>query len=215
MQMLLDPLLILVLLLNLFALGNSRITSVIRIVGFQGAILGAMPLLVHDHLGVMPCLVAAATVALKGIIIPWMLLRAMREVQIRREMEPLVGFVPSMVLASLGTGLAVAFSRQLPLAPDHLGPLLVPASLSTVLSGFILLTTRFKAISQVVGYLMLENGIFIFGMLLVEAMPLLVELGVLLDLFVGVFVITIIVNHIQATFSSLDTRKLSSIKEGE
>lgn len=215
MQVLLDPALILVLLLNLFALGNSRITSVIRIVGFQGAILGGMPLLVHDQLGVMAFLVAAATIGLKGIVIPWMLLRAMREVQIRREMEPLVGFVPSMVLATLGTGLAVAFSRQLPLAPDHLGPLLVPASLSTVLSGFILLTTRFKAITQVVGYLMLENGIYIFGMLLIEAMPLLVELGVLLDLFVGVFVITIIVHHIHATFSSMDTRKLSSIKEGE
>lgn len=213
MLALLDPALILVLLLNLFALGNSRITSVIRIVGFQGAILGLMPLLVHDHLGVTAFLVAGATVGLKGIVVPWMLLRAMREAQIRREMEPLIGFVPSMVLAAVGTGLAVAFARQLPLAPDHLGPLLVPASLSTVLSGFILLTTRFKAITQVVGYLVLENGIFIFGMLLLEAMPLLVELGVLLDLFVGVFVISIIVNHIQEAFSSLDTRKLSSIKE--
>jgi hydrogenase-4 component E len=213
MQVLLDPALILVLLLNLFALGNSRIASVIRIVGFQGAVLGLMPLIVHGHLGAMPLLVAAATVCLKGIVIPWMLLRAMREAQIRREMEPLIGFVPSMVLGTLGTGLALAFARQLPLAQAHLGPLLVPASLSTVFSGFILLTTRFKAISQVVGYLMLENGIFIFGMLLVEAMPLLVELGVLLDLFVGVFVITIIVNQIQAAFSSMDTRKLSSIKE--
>lgn len=213
MQALLDPALILVLLLNLFALGNSRISSVIRIVGFQGAILGALPLLVHDQLGPTAFLMAAVTVGVKGIVIPWMLLRAMREVQIRREMEPLIGFVPSMVLATVGTGLALGFARQLPLAPDHLGPLLVPASLSTVLSGFILLTTRFKAITQVVGYLVLENGIFIFGMLLVEAMPLMVELGVLLDLFVGVFVICIIVNHINTAFSSLDTRKLSSIKE--
>jgi len=213
MQALLDPILILVLLLNLFALGNSRITSVIRIVGFQGAILGLMPLLVHDHLGAVAFLMAAATVGLKGIVIPWMLLRAMREAQIRREMEPMIGFVPSMVLAAIGTGLSWAFARQLPLAPDDLGQLLVPASLSTVLSGFILLTTRFKAITQVVGYLVLENGIFIFGMLLVEAMPMLVELGVLLDLFVGVFVISIIVNHINREFSSLDTRKLSSIKE--
>src|SRR3989442_762111 len=101
MQALLDPALILVLLLNLFALGNSRITSVIRIVGFQGAVLGFMPLLVHGHLGGMALLVAAATVGLKGIVIPTMLLRAMREAQIRREMEPLIGFVPSMVLATL------------------------------------------------------------------------------------------------------------------
>ena len=76
-----------------------------------------------------------------------------------------------------------------------------------------MLTTRYKAISQVVGYLILENGIFIFGMLLVEAMPMMVELGVLLDLFVGIFVITIIVNHINEAFSSMDTRKLSSLRE--
>jgi len=63
------------------------------------------------------------------------------------------------------------------------------------------------------GYLVLENGIFIFGMLLVQAMPLVVELGVLLDLFVAIFVICIIVNHINQAFSSLDTRRLASLKE--
>lgn len=213
MRALLDPLLLLVLLINLFALGNSRITSVIRIVGLQGAVLGALPLLVHKVLTPGALAVAAAAVGLKGIVIPRMLLRALREVRIRREMEPLIGFVPSMVLGALGTGLAVAFARRLPLAEDHAGPLVVPAALSTVLAGFLLLTTRFKAISQVLGYLVLENGIFIFGMLLVEAMPLVVEMGVLLDLFVGIFVICIIVNHIHEAFSSLDTRKLSSLKE--
>jgi hydrogenase-4 component E len=79
--------------------------------------------------------------------------------------------------------------------------------------GFLLLITRVKAITQVIGYLVLENGIFIFGMMLVEAMPLVVELAVLLDLFVGVFVICIIVNHINQAFSSLDTRRLVSLKE--
>lgn len=64
-----------------------------------------------------------------------------------------------------------------------------------------------------VGYLILENGIFIFGMLLVEAMPFVVEMGVLLDLFVAIFVICIIVNHINRAFSSMDTRQLTSLKE--
>ncbi len=89
----------------------------------------------------------------------------------------------------------------------------MPASISTALVGFILLTTRFKALSQAVGYLVLENGIFIFGMLLIEAMPLVVEMGMLLDLFVGVFVISIIANHINRAFSSMDTRRLVSLKE--
>ena len=65
----------------------------------------------------------------------------------------------------------------------------------------------------VVGYLMLENGIFVFGLLLVEAMPFLVEAGVLLDLFVGIFVFSIIIHHINREFASLDTRRLSLLKE--
>ena len=89
----------------------------------------------------------------------------------------------------------------------------MPASLATVLVGFIILVTRFKALSQVVGYLVLENGIFIFGMLLIEAIPLVIEMGVLLDLFVGIFVISIITNHINRAFSSMDTRRLVSLKE--
>ncbi|HVR84663.1 MAG TPA: hydrogenase [Planctomycetota bacterium] len=213
MHSLIDPILVAVLLLNLFALGNSRITTVIRVIGVQGGLLGVLPLLVHEYVGLLPFVVSAATVTLKGIVIPFMLLRAMREAQIRREVEPSVGFLPSMILGALSIGFSVVLAQELPMAKAHLGLLLVPASLSTVLVGFIMLTTRYKAISQVVGYLILENGIFIFGMLLVEAMPLMVELGVLLDLFVGIFVITIIVNHINEAFSSLDTRKLSSLKE--
>jgi len=210
---LIDPILVAVLLLNLFALGNSRIMTVIRVVGVQGALLGILPLLVHEHFGLLPLVVSLLTVALKGLVIPFMLLRAMREAQIRREVAPSVGFLPSMILGAFSIGFSVLLAQELPMTQAHLGLLLVPASLSTVLIGFIMLTTRYKAISQVVGYLILENGIFIFGMLLVEAMPLMVELGVLLDLFVGIFVITIIVNHINEAFSSMDTRKLSALKE--
>jgi len=210
---LIDSILVAVLLLNLFILGTSRLHTVIRVVGVQGGLLGVLALLVHEHVGLLAIVVSAATVTLKGIVIPFMLLRAMREAQIRREVEPSVGFLPSMILGALSIGFSVVIAQELPLAKAHLGLLLVPASLSTVLVGFIMLTTRYKAISQVVGYLILENGIFIFGMLLVEAMPVMVELGVLLDLFVGIFVITIIVNHINEAFSSMDTRKLSSLKE--
>jgi hydrogenase-4 component E len=79
--------------------------------------------------------------------------------------------------------------------------------------GFLLLMTRRKAITQVLGYLMLENGIFIFGILLSEAMPMMVEAGVLLDLLVGVFVMGIVMNQINREFSTLNTERLSALKE--
>ena len=119
----------------------------------------------------------------------------------------------TLIATALGTLLAVALASSLPLEPQHRELLIVPASFSTVLTGFLLLTTRIKAITQAIGYLVLENGVFVFGMLLVEAMPFLVEIGVLLDLFVGIFVVSIIIHHINREFASLDTRRLASLKE--
>ena len=210
---LLDAILVIVLVINLFALGTSRILAVIRIVAAQGALLGVIPLLVHQHMTIAVVMASVAAIVLKGIVIPATMIRALREAQIRREVEPLVGLLPSIILGAVATAFALLLAGQLPLADHHRGALLVPASIATVLVGFILLTSRFKALSQVVGYLVLENGIFIFGMLLIEAMPLVVEMGILLDLFVGIFVICIIVNHINRAFSSMDTRRLTSLKE--
>jgi hydrogenase-4 component E len=76
-----------------------------------------------------------------------------------------------------------------------------------------MLITRRKAITQALGYLLFENGIFIFGVLLAQAMPLMVEAGVLLDLLVAVFVMGIVVNQINREFASLNIEQLSSLKE--
>ena len=89
----------------------------------------------------------------------------------------------------------------------------MPGAFATVVSGFLLLMGRTKAISQVCGYLILENGIYLFGLLLIRSTPLIVEAGILLDLTVAVFVIGIIVDRIQREFDTLDTRKLTSLRE--
>ncbi len=139
--------------------------------------------------------------------------REMREASIRREVEPIVDFVPSLIACAVTTGLAVVFARTLPLAPQHVGSLLVPAALATVLAGFLVMSTRRKAITQVAGYLILENGVFIMGVGMLDAIPFLVEAGVLLDLFVAVFVMGIIIYQINREFASLDTARLSNLKE--
>ncbi len=208
-----DPLLVLVLLLNFFLLGTSRLRAVIDGSALQGVLLGILVIFVHGGVGVQSAIVATAAILIKGVLIPSLLHRAMREAAIRREVEPLVGYIASLLLGAIATGAAVLFARVLPLAPAHVGSLLVPASLATVLTGFLILCIRRKAITQVVGYLVLENGIFIMGLCLLEAMPFLVEMGVLLDLLVAVFVIGIIINHINREFASLDTARLRALKE--
>jgi hydrogenase-4 component E len=199
--------------LNLWALGSSRLQTLIAAMALQGMTLGVMPLLLEERPDWRVKLVALATVAGKGLLIPALLTRAMRAVHIDRELKPFIGFVPSLLLGAGGTIAAVALAEMLPLLPEHSGSLLVPGAIAMVLTGFVLLIGRAKAISQVCGYLILENGIYLFGLLLIHSTPLLVEAGILLDVTVGVFIIGIIVDRIQRAFDSLDTRKLTALHE--
>jgi hydrogenase-4 component E len=198
--------------LNLLALASGRLPSLIRVAAAQGVVLGLMPL-VMERVDWVVILVAAFSTALKGVVIPGLLRRAMRVANIDRDLDPLIGFIPSLILGAAGTIAAVALARVVPLLPEHRGLLLVPGSLASIFTGFILLTCRSKAISQVCGYLILDNGIYVFGLLLIHAVPFMVEAGILLDLTVAVFVIGIIVDRIQRAFDTLDTRKLTALRE--
>jgi hydrogenase-4 component E len=199
--------------LNLLALASSRLPSVIRAAAMQGMVLGVLPLLMEHALNGLMIAVAVGTVAVKGFVIPHLLRRALRAANIDREVEPLLGFIPSLLLGAAATVGAVALAGALPLLPEHAGTLLVPGAFATLVSGLLLLMGRSKAISQVCGYLILENGIYLFGLLLIRTTPLIVEAGILLDLTVGVFVIGIIVDRIQREFDTLDTRILTALRE--
>lgn len=207
-----DQFLVLVLLINFISLGNSRLIFSIRAVAVQGVILGILPGLIHPfswHL----VAITVVIIAVKGAIIPLMLSRAVRSAEIKREVEPFLGYVPTLLLGAIFTAVSFGFAGRLPMLPEHQNYMFVPASIATLMTGFLILTTRRKAISQVIGYLVLENGIFIFGLLLAEAMPFMVEAGALLDLLVGTFVMGIVINQISREFSSLDTSLLTSLKE--
>jgi hydrogenase-4 component E len=215
MSSLAELLFILVVVIDLFLLASSRLGAAIRTVAIQGVLLGLLPLvLLHErHALGHALLLAGGALAIKGVLIPWLMFRAIREASIRREMEPILGFVPSMVLGGIGIALAFAFSSRLPLPGGELHPYLVPTALSTVWAGLLLVVSRKKAVNQVLGFLVLENGVFVFGLLLSEFMPIMVEAGVLLDLFAAVFVMGIVMFHINREFSSLDTEKLSALRD--
>ena len=212
MPWVIDLVLALVLAANIRILGTSRLGVCIRAVAVQGVLLAFLPLLLHPDSRGRTLVIALAAAAVKGAVVPAMLFRALAAARIRRAIEPFIGLVPSMLACAAATAGALLFAAKLPLAPGHGGTLVVPASLATLFSGFLVLTTRRKAITQVVGYIVLENGVFIFGMLLLDAMPFMVEIGVLLDVFVAVFVMGIVVDHIRNEFSSLDTEQLSALK---
>lgn len=212
MVLLADQLLVLALLINFVVLGTSRIAFAVRAVAFQGILLGVLPALIHPFSWHLVGIVAGILVA-KGCVIPWMIMNAINRASIKRELEPFIGYISTLVLGAVFTALAFLFAEKLPLAPEHSDLIFLPASIATLLCGFLVLMSRRKAISQVIGYLIMENGIFIFGLLLANAMPVMVEAGALLDLLVGVFVMGIVINNINREFSSLDTSRLNSLRE--
>lgn len=207
----LNSLLQIILVLNFFILGAGRLRTVIYLVSAQGVILGFVPLWVEQSWRV--AILAVVTVALKGIVIPRLLFFAMRDTTIGPEVRPVGGFVASLLLGAIGTGLSLWFARTLPLYDPSRGPTVVATSLATIFCGFVMLVTRLRTISQTLGYLVLENGVFVFGLLLLDAVPALVEAGVLLDLFVAVFVMGIIMRHINRVLDPVTAQHLSTLRE--
>lgn len=209
-----DFLLMLVLLLGLATLGTSRLAAMVRIVAAQGIALGAIVIVSHEHeITARLIVLAALIVGLKGVVMPWMLFRSLREAHVTREVEPYVSFPVSVLLGTAAVGASFAFSRALPLPMEAASRLIVPVSLAVLFMGFLLLVSRKKAITQVLGYLVLENGVFVFSLALASALPILVEMGILLDIFVGVFVMGIAIYQINREFDHIDSDRLQQLHD--
>ena len=204
-------LLLLVVLTDFAVLGTSRLSACIRWMAVQGAILGLLPLADAGDITIHGYALAVGTVLVKALLLPGFLKWAIREAAIRREVEPLVGYMTSMLLGAAALGAAFAIASTTRAFPRH--DLVVPVALVTVMIGLVVLITRAKAISQVVGYIMLENGVYLFGLTLSRRVPFLVEVGVLLDVFVGVFIMGIVVFHINREFDSISAANLNELRE--
>ena len=203
--------LILIVFLGVVILGSSRLGTMIQLFAAQSLVLSATPLLVHP--GKHAVVLAVGTVVLKVFLMPNLLFWAMRHVSIRREVQPLIGYGKTLMLGGFLIGAAFLISSRMDLPVKETSNLLVPCAFSVIMIGFLLLVSRFKAITQVVGYLVMENGIFLFALLLLEKTPLLMEMGILLDIFVGVLIMGIVINHINEEFESTSTIHLTTLRD--
>ena len=208
-----DLLFLAVLLVDLFMIGTSRLAACIRASALQGLLLATLP---FSFLGGAPDLhllvLVGGALVFKAIAIPRLLLRALETASVRREVEPMVSLHVSLIAAAALIGFAFWAAHQLvsPIPPPS--PLALPTAFATLLLGFLVLVSRSKAITQVIGYLMLENGVYLFGLGLASALPLVIELGVLLDVWVGVFVMGIAIHHIDREFDHIDTDRLVGLR---
>lgn len=205
------------LLTTFVVLGSSKVIVRVKAVAAQGCLLAVLQFMVRGAVfDVHSVLLLVITLLIKTIGIPYLIFRAIKGVPARKDKEPVIGNHILLLAGAVITVLSFLNIKFFPLtAGPGVSPLLIPAALTIVLTGFLILVTKTKATNQIIGFLILENGIFAFGMTIISEFPAMVEVGVLLDLLVGVFIMGIILYHINRTFDDIDTRSLSILGDQE
>jgi hydrogenase-4 component E len=199
---------------DFYLLATSRLSAVIQTTILQALALSAFMLTMAERpWPLLLVFLAVVTLTAKGIVLPWLLRRAMREAGVQREIEPIVGYSASVLIGMVLLGLSFIIFMPLKTTMPQQSAFLLPSALFTTLTGLLMIVSRKNALTQVAGYLVMENGVYAFGSALAVEEPLLVEMGVLLDVFVAVFVMGITVYQISREFDHIDTDRLSELKD--
>jgi hydrogenase-4 component E len=204
-----------VLLMLAFAMiSQRRILSLIKLFTMQGAVLALATAVVgyatdQRHL----YLSAGLTFSLKVLLIPWLLHRVIDRLGIRWDIETLIN-IPTTMLVGI---VVVIFAFNLAIPISQLSSALASGTLgialACVLLSFLMMITRAKAVPQVIGFLAMENGLFFAATSATHGMPMVVELGIALDVLVGVLILGVFMFQIREQFDSLDIRHLEKLKE--
>lgn len=201
-----------VILIDLALLASSRLVTCIRLAAAQGAVISLTPLLFESGpLAAHTVVLCVVALALKAVVFPLLLSRTLRRVVVRHEIEPYMGYPMSILMGILGLLASMWLAGRLGVPAGSFRAF--SAALATVLTGLLLIVTRKKAFTQVIGYLTAENGIFLLTSALAPGGPLFIELTILLDVFVAVFVMGIAIHHISRQFDSIDTDRFCSLKD--
>jgi len=161
-------------------------------------------------------IVAVLTIALKGVVIPWGLRNVIERIKVVREVEPLISLPTSLLACGLLT--VVAFYIVQPIITGHevIGTITkncLPISLAVVFVGFFIMISRRKAITQIIGLLLMENGLFLATYAVAYGMPLVVELGVFFDILVAALIMGVLAFRINRTFDTVDTTILRRLHD--
>ena len=195
-------------------LWRRELTVIIRVFALQGLALAALVavLAAHERSADLAA-VAAGIVVLRAGVLPYLLRRALAGGETRRETRPLVNVASSLLAAAVLTLLAYAVSRPLVALAPSPATQAIPVGLTVVLIGFFTLVTRRRALSQLVGFLLMDNGITAVGFLTTGCAGLVVELGVSLDVLLVVLVLQILTTRMRETFGEADLDELRELRD--
>ena len=206
----------LLLLVSFAMLSQRRIVSLVNLLALQGALLCVATLLLAWRTGQQHLYLSAAlTLALKVVGLPWLLHRLIRRLEVYWDTEPLLDMPRTMLIGLVTVVFAFGLAQPIAELASTATRNAIGIAVAVILLAFITMITRRKAMSQVVGFLSMENGLFFGAMSATYGMPMVVELGVALDILVAMLVLGVFFFQIREQFDSLDLHHLESLREDQ
>jgi len=201
----------------LLSLRSNQLKALVKLMAFQGVLVSSVPLFLETEHGLSfgIFIFFLLLVLIKGIVIPGLLYKAVKKIAANREIIPIIGYHASLFIGLIMIVCSVYIAGRLQLSMPEQHKLLMITAISTMGAGFLLMMARRMAITQVIGYLMMENGIYLIGTSLAKRVhtQYVVEFAVLLDLLVAILVMGIVLANINRTFDDINTDLLGQLKD--
>ena len=183
---------------------------------YQSIVLSGVTAIIGYVTGIWEIYIAAGmTLVIKSIVIPKVLTYVTRklEIEFKLETNPYVSIRASVIISALLVALSYFLIQQIPFKSDQIVNVYLPVSMAQFLIGLFVLVNRRTVLNQVVGLLIIENGLFLFTMALTHGVSLLIEVGIFVDILVGIVISSILLFRISRTFDSLDVGKLENLRD--
>lgn len=200
--------------LTILLIVRTRLEGQVRVFGSQSIVLALLSMLIALYSNSLELFgVGVALLVVKGVVIPRVLNRAVAKIGLARVAAPYLGAAPALMVCGALT--IAAFYIMAPIAASNPLPTAdaIPLAFASVLIGFFIMVNRRRAVTQILGFLMLENGIFLLALLATYGVPFIVEMGVFLDVLVAVLIMEVFVYRIKDNFDSIDVGELGFLKE--
>lgn len=213
----LDSVMLLIVLLNLAMLGTHKLSSYIKVLAAQGVLIALIPMFVTNTEFRFPhgreLVIVLISIVIKSVVFPLLLTKAINDCKIRSEVKPFVGYSASVLIGIIFLSISFYIGQKLQVPVVLSSTLLLPSALSSIMIGIFVIISRRLAITQAIGYLLFENGVYAFGMGLIHEVHFVVELGILLDVFAGVFIMGLMIFNLNKELDHVDTKSMTELKE--
>ena len=205
--------LLIVFLITLFYIAiANRMTTYVNVLALQGILLFFVAFLELKHINTLNLiLILLETIIFKSIAVPVFLIYVLKRNHITREAEPYLPNFVSLIITTVIVVTTILLSKTM--EESYLDKMYFVVALSTLFTGLYFIATRRKIITHVMGYLIIENGVFVLSLAVGNEMPMLVNLGIMLDIFASVLILGIFLNKIGDVFKDIDVNQLTNLKD--